>query len=86
MVFARYQLRSTEYIDFVVYEYGCWNLKNRAFQQVARRRHEVIERGPWTQDEITQFSRWVDGALVSQISHMKQGPGWDEIIIRLGSK
>lgn len=84
LVFARFQLGSLEYANFLIFEYGAWYLTNRAVQRAAELRMSGAAGFPWDQGGVEAFVSWTHTKLIPRIYHFKRGKSWDEIDFRVG--
>lgn len=83
---AKFSFSSSDYRDFLVFESGCWIFKNVAIQQMVGSRFQGPNHGPWTFEEVTQVSQWVETKVIPLFYDLKKTKGWDEIEIRIVRK
>lgn len=86
LIVSKLKLSQNSYIDFLVFEAGCWIFKNLAFQQMVGSRLQSPETSPWEFNDVIRVSQWVEAKVIPRFYEFKKTPGWDEVEIKVRLK
>lgn len=86
LVIAKHSFSAIDYQRFLVFEYGCWLLKNLSFQRACGFRAENSLQERWNSEDVMELSSLVEMKAIPLIYNLKRTKSWDEMEIKFRLK